>query len=105
MSLQEATISNMWEIAAIVELLEQKGICIKQDLHTIIDELRRKNPRARIPEARVSMSPTYSTSRLGWPQAARECGLIVVVKATLSLSSAAESATQPDPPAPRIRAA
>ena len=51
------------------------------------------------------MSPTYSTSRLGWPQAARECGLIVVVKATLSLSSSAESATQPDPPAPRIRAA
>ena len=40
----------MWEIAAIVELLEQKGLCTKQDLHTIIDELRRKNPRASIPE-------------------------------------------------------
>jgi hypothetical protein len=40
----------MWEIAAIVELLEQKGFCTKQDLHTIIDELRRKNPRARIPQ-------------------------------------------------------
>jgi hypothetical protein len=40
----------MWEIAAIVELLEQKRICTKQDLHTIIDELRKKNPRARIPE-------------------------------------------------------
>ena len=50
MSIEEATISNMWEIAAIVELLEQKGLCTKQDLHTIIDELRRKNPRARIPE-------------------------------------------------------
>ena len=25
MSLEEATISNMWEIAAIVKLLEQKG--------------------------------------------------------------------------------
>jgi hypothetical protein len=50
MSLEEATISNMWEIAAIVELLEQKRLCTKQDLHTIIDELRRKNPRARIPE-------------------------------------------------------
>jgi hypothetical protein len=50
MSHEEATISNMWEIAAIVELLEQKGLCTKQDLHTIIDELRRKNPRARIPE-------------------------------------------------------
>ena len=30
--------------------LEQKGLCTKQDLHTIIDELRKKNPRARIPE-------------------------------------------------------
>jgi hypothetical protein len=50
MSIEEATVSNMWEIAAIVELLEQKGICTKQDLHTIIDELRKKNPRARIPE-------------------------------------------------------
>jgi hypothetical protein len=50
MSVEEATISNMWEIAAIVELLEQKGLCTKQDLHTIIDELRKKSPRARIPE-------------------------------------------------------
>ena len=29
MSLEEATVSNMWEIAAIVELLEQKGLCTK----------------------------------------------------------------------------
>jgi hypothetical protein len=50
MSIEEATVSNMWEIAAIVELLDQKGFCTKQDLHTIIDELRRKNPHARIPE-------------------------------------------------------
>ena len=50
MSIEEATVSNMWEIAAIVEVLEGKGLCTKQDLHTIIDELRGKNPRARIPE-------------------------------------------------------
>lgn len=40
----------MWEIAAIVELLEQKGLYAQQDLHTIIDELRRKTPGARIHE-------------------------------------------------------
>jgi hypothetical protein len=34
MSLEEATISNMWEIASIVELLEEKGLCTKQDRHT-----------------------------------------------------------------------
>jgi hypothetical protein len=50
MSLEEATVSNMWEIAAIVEVLERKGLCTKQDLYNIITEFRRKNPRASIPE-------------------------------------------------------
>ena len=50
MNIEEATISNMWEIAALVDLLEQNGLCTKQDLHTIIDELRRKNLRDSIPE-------------------------------------------------------
>ena len=48
MSVEEATISNMWEIAAIVELLEQKGLCAKQDIYDIITEFRRKNPRASL---------------------------------------------------------
>lgn len=42
MSIEEATVSNMWGIAAIVEVLEQKVFCTKQDLHIIIDELRRQ---------------------------------------------------------------
>src|SRR5438309_11412412 len=50
MSLEEATISNMWEIAAIVEVMERKGLCTKQDLYDVITEFRRKNPSARIPE-------------------------------------------------------
>src|SRR5437868_14491777 len=50
MSIEEATISNMWEIAAIVEVLERKGLCTKQDLYDIITAFRRKNPRASIPE-------------------------------------------------------
>ena len=50
MSIEEATVSNMWEIAAIVEVLERKGLCTKQNLYDIITELRRKNPRTRIPE-------------------------------------------------------
>jgi hypothetical protein len=36
MSIEEATVSNMWEIAAIVEVLERKGLCTKQDMHSII---------------------------------------------------------------------
>jgi len=50
MSLEEATISNMWEIAAIVEVLERKGLRTKQDLYDVITEFRRKNSLARIPE-------------------------------------------------------
>ena len=40
----------MWEIAAIVEVLEQNGLCKQQDLYDIIAEFRRKNPHAKIPE-------------------------------------------------------
>ena len=60
MSLEEATISNMWEIAAIVELLEKKGLCTKQDLYDIIGELRSKNPKARLPDT-VFPSPYLMT--------------------------------------------
>jgi hypothetical protein len=30
-SLEALAISNMWEIAALVELLEWKGVCTKQE--------------------------------------------------------------------------
>ena len=43
MSIEEATISNMWEIAAIVEVLERKSLSTKQDLYDIVNEFREKN--------------------------------------------------------------
>ena len=49
MSIEEATVSNMWEIAVIVEVLERKGLCTKQDLYDIITGFRRKNLRAHVP--------------------------------------------------------
>jgi len=36
MSIEEATVYNIWKIAAIVEELERKGLCTKQDLYDII---------------------------------------------------------------------
>jgi len=57
MSLAESTISNMWEIAAMVEVLEGKGLCTKQDRFDIITEFRRKNPRARLPRRRRDLDP------------------------------------------------
>jgi hypothetical protein len=38
MSIEEATLSNMWEMAAIVDMLEPKGLCTKRDLYDIITE-------------------------------------------------------------------
>jgi len=40
MSLEEATVSNMWEIAAIVEVLERKDLSTGQDLYNIMNEFR-----------------------------------------------------------------
>lgn len=50
MSLEEATVSNLCEIASSVEVLEWKGLRTKQDLYDIITKFRRKNPHASIPE-------------------------------------------------------
>ena len=57
MSIEETTMSNMWEIAAMVEVLEEKGRCTKQNLFDIITEFRRKNPRARLPRRRCELDP------------------------------------------------
>jgi hypothetical protein len=71
MTIEAATISNMWEIAAIVELLERKGFCTKQDLYDIITEFRRRIPapaflrppslsRTCSPKRRTGSSTTFS---------------------------------------------
>ncbi len=43
----------MWENSVLVELLERKGILTKQDVLAMIQELRRREPRA-IPPWRLS---------------------------------------------------
>ena len=39
----------MWEVAALIEVLEKKGVMKKQDILHAIRELRQKNPKARTP--------------------------------------------------------
>ena len=48
-TLEDLTISNMWEVAALIEVLEKKGVMTKQDILTEIRELRKMNPTARTP--------------------------------------------------------
>ena len=49
MTLDELAISNMWENAALVELLERKGILTKQQVLDMIQELRQREPTAISP--------------------------------------------------------
>ena len=44
-------------MSAIVELLYRNELCTKQDLHEIINDLRRKQSRTRTPE---NVFPEYS---------------------------------------------
>ncbi len=45
-TIEELAISNMWETAALVELLERKGILTKQEVLAMIQELRQREPTA-----------------------------------------------------------
>ncbi len=45
-TLDELTLSNMWETSALVELLERKGILTKQEVLAMIQELRQREPTA-----------------------------------------------------------
>ncbi len=42
MSIEEATVSNMWEIAAIVEVLERKGL--RQEIPRRVIRTERQRP-------------------------------------------------------------
>ena len=48
-TLEVLTIANMWEVAALIEVLEKKGVMKKQEILDAIRELRQKNPKARTP--------------------------------------------------------
>jgi len=37
---EEGVLANMWALEALVELLERKGLCTKQEVHDVIAELR-----------------------------------------------------------------
>ena len=50
-SLEQATAPNIWEIAAIVEVLERNCLCTKHDRYDTITEFHHKNPCAIISEA------------------------------------------------------
>lgn len=40
---EEGVLANMWALEALVELLERKGVCTKQEVHDMIAELRKRH--------------------------------------------------------------
>ena len=48
-TLDELTLSNAWELEALVEVLTAKGVITKQEVLEMLRELRRRNPVAVTP--------------------------------------------------------
>ena len=45
-TIEELAISSMWEVAALVEVLERKGVLTGEELYDAIIELRQRHPEA-----------------------------------------------------------
>ncbi len=87
-TLEELTISNMWEVAALIEVLEKKGVMTKQDILTEIRELRKMNPTARTP--REFDDPSEQCSKQVDGNALMERILELILEAGLSSGQARE---------------
>ena len=57
-TLEALALSNLWEIAALVEVLERKGVLTRQEIYDAINELRQRHP-----EATTLEGPSRSTIR------------------------------------------
>lgn len=65
----EIAISNMWEIAALMEVLERKGVWTKHEVLDMIQELRRKIPKAGAAEEAFRDSYTELANKEKWAMA------------------------------------
>jgi hypothetical protein len=69
MSLEEATVLIMWEIAAIVKVLERKSLCMKQNLYNLKTESRHLLP-VRIRSMLTDRRSFEKTGEGAWPVSA-----------------------------------
>ena len=44
-TIEDLAVSNMWEVAALVAVLERKGILKRKKLYDVVQELRAEQPR------------------------------------------------------------
>jgi hypothetical protein len=59
-TMDELTISNAWELEALVEVMTTKGLITKQEVLDTLAELRRRNPRAAAPHNELRVDPHKS---------------------------------------------
>jgi hypothetical protein len=53
----ELTLSNVWELEALVEVLVGKGVMTKREVLDMLAELRRRNPHAAAPQDALTVDP------------------------------------------------
>ncbi len=95
-TLEELAISSMWEMAALVEVLEKKGVLKKQDILDAIRELRKKNPQAKRP---TSVEPESSHSTVPSTAQAENALIERILELILAAGlSAPERAPRMSPP-------
>ena len=58
-TVDEGVLANMWVMEAIVELLERKGLCTKQEVHDMVSELRKRH--AELKEKVIVPGPQANT--------------------------------------------
>lgn len=56
-TLVELTLSNAWELEALVEVLTAKGIITKREVLDMLTELRRRNHAAAAPYSDLAADP------------------------------------------------
>jgi hypothetical protein len=56
----ELTLSNAWELEALVEVLVAKGVMTKREVLDMLAELRRRNSRAAVPQNSLAIDPHKS---------------------------------------------
>jgi hypothetical protein len=55
--LEELTLSNAWELEALVEVLTAKGVITKREVLDMLTELPRRNPVAAAPYSSLATDP------------------------------------------------
>ena len=56
-TLDELTLSNAWQLEALVEVLTAKGAITKREVLDMLTELRRRNPAAAAPYSGLAADP------------------------------------------------